>query len=128
MYALHNNQEVAGNIINSPVNINASYFNLKVSYSNKIGFYRFSYNANFQCDVTKVPVLDSWRKRFKPLCQLSTVNQFNVGHQTMIFSDFGIASSYWVIPYNRVTNYVLVYIRLFLLTSGWPLQYLLMTF
>lgn len=95
MYALHNNQEVAGNIINSPVNINASYFNLKVSYSNKIGFYRFSYNANFQCDVTKVPVLDSWRKRFKPLCQLSTVNQFNVGHQTMIFSDFGIASSYW---------------------------------
>lgn len=95
MYALHNNQEVAGNIINSPVNINASYFNLKVSYSNKIGFYRFSYNANFQCDVTKVPVLDSWRKRFKPLCQLSTVNQFNVCHQTMIFSDFGIASSYW---------------------------------
>lgn len=95
MYALSRNPQVAGNIINTPVNINARYFILNASYSNKFGIYRFSYNGNIHYDATSVPVLGREQSRFKPRYQLTTVNQFDVARQTMVFCDLGIASSYW---------------------------------
>lgn len=95
MYALSRNPQVAGNIINTPVNINARYLILNTSYSNKFGIYRFSYNGNIHYDTTSIPVLGREQSRFNPRYQLTTVNQFDVARQTMAFCDLGIASSYW---------------------------------
>ena len=95
MCAFHNNPQVPGNIINSPVNVDAHYFILNASYSNKWGIYRFSYNANIHYDATSIPVNRGSESHFKPRFLLSTVNQFDVAPQTMAFCDFSIASSYW---------------------------------
>lgn len=95
MYAFLTNPQVPGNLISSPVNVNARYFILNASYSNKFGIYRFSYNANIHYDATAIPVMGSNERHFRPRYLLSTVNQFDVAKQTMAFCDFGIASSYW---------------------------------
>lgn len=95
MYAFHDNPQVPGNIINSPVNVDARYFILNASYSDKWGFYRFSYNANIHYDATTVPAMGVYKSHFIPRFLLSAVNQFDVAPQTIAFCDFGIASSYW---------------------------------
>ena len=107
MYAFRSNPQVAGNIINSPVNVDARYFILNASYSDKLGIYRFSYNANIHYDATTIPVMGVCENHFKPRFLLSTVNQFDIAPQTMVFCDLGIASSYWSLGNNIHPQYKL---------------------
>ena len=94
MYILQTNPQVEGSLVNSPVNINASYYLLATSYSDKWGIYRFSYNGAIMYDVTKLPYLGKKDSNLHPRFTLSTVNQFDVCKQTMLFCNFNVSSKY----------------------------------
>lgn len=107
MYAFKSNPQVLGNIISSPVNVDARYFMLNASYSNKLSFYRFSYNANIHYDATSIPVKGHEERHFSPRFLISTINQFDIARQTVAFCDLGIASSYWSLGNNFKPQYKL---------------------
>lgn len=94
MYTFQSNPLIEGSLINSPININSSYYLLTSSYSDKWGIYRFSYNGSILYDVTRIPYLGSKDNVLHPKFSLSTVNQFDLYKQTMLFCNFDIASSF----------------------------------
>lgn len=94
MYVMHKENSANEELINSPINTNVSYYTLRTSYSDKFGFYRFSYNASVHYDLTRIPFLGAEGEKNKPQFSLSTVNQFDIDKNTMLFCNFNIASSY----------------------------------
>lgn len=94
MYVFQSNPLIEGSLINSPININSSYYLLTSSYSDKWGIYRFSYNGSILYDVTRIPYLGTSNNTLHPKFSLSTINQFDIYKQTMLFCNFNIASSF----------------------------------
>lgn len=94
MYVFQTNPQVDGSLVNAPINVNASYYLLTSSYSDKWGIYRFSYNGSIMYDVTKLPFLGKKDNNRHPRFTLSTVNQFDVCRQTMLFCNFRVSSKY----------------------------------
>lgn len=94
MYVFQTNPQVEGSLVNTPVNVNASYYTLSANYSDKWGIYRFAYNGSVLYDVTKLPFLGEKGKTLRPRFFLSTVNQFDVCKKTMAFCNFNISSRY----------------------------------
>ncbi len=80
-------------IVNKPININADYWDLQVSYSDKFGFFRFAYNGNFHYDMTRLPFLGVKEKN-KALFAGNFVNQFDITSHMMLFCNVDVASSY----------------------------------
>lgn len=95
MYVFQTNPQVKGSLVNAPINVNASYYLLTTSYSDKWGIYRFSYNGSIMYDVTKLPYLGKKDSNQYPRFTLSTVNQFDVCKQTMLFCNFSTSSKYY---------------------------------
>lgn len=94
MYVLQPNANLEGGLINSPINVNATYYRLTSSYSDKFGIYRFAYNGMIQYDVTRLPFMGSDNTSFKPRFYLSTVNQFDIMKGSLVYCNFDISSSY----------------------------------
>lgn len=94
MYVFQANPQVAGSLVNTPININASYYTLAANYSDKWGIYRFAYNGSILYDVTKLPFLGEKDRTLRPRFLLATVNQFDVYKKTMAFCNFNITSRY----------------------------------
>ena len=65
---------------------------MATSYSDKWGIYRFSYNGAIMYDVTKLPYLGKKDSNLHPRFTLSTVNQFDVCKQTMLFCNCNVSS------------------------------------
>ena len=94
MYVFQANPQVEGSLVNAPINMNASYYTLSASYSDKWGIYRFAYNSSILYDVTKLSFLGEINGGSHPRLFLSTVNQFDVYKKTMVFCNFNISSKY----------------------------------
>ena len=94
MYVFQPNPLVAGSLVNAPININVSYYTLSANYSDKWGIYRFAYNGSILYDVTKLPFLGDKDQTLRPRFFISTVNQFDVYKQTMLFCNFNITSRF----------------------------------
>ena len=80
-------------IVNRPTNINADYWDVQMSYSDKFGFFRFAYNGDFHYDMTRLPFLGAKNKN-KALFAGNFVNQFDVTNHVMLFCNVDVASSY----------------------------------
>lgn len=80
-------------IVNKPINTNVDYFDLRASYSDKFGLFRFAYNGNFHYDITKLPFLGEKNKN-KALFAGNFVNQFDITNHVMLFCNINIASAY----------------------------------
>lgn len=80
-------------IVNKPINTNVDYFDLRASYSDKFGLFRFAYNGNFHYDITKLPFLGEKNKN-KALFAGDFVNQFDITNHVMLFCNINIASAY----------------------------------
>ena len=90
-------QEMKGHdgiLINSPINLDASYLELRLNYSDKFGFYRFAYNGLLHYDTNKTPFILNNVNSNKPELYLSTVNQFDITRRLMLFCNFDMSSSY----------------------------------
>lgn len=107
MYVFQTNPQVDGSLVNSPININSTYYTLSTSYSDKWGIYRFAYNAAFLYDVTRLTFLEEKNNSFLPRITLSTVNQFDVYKQTMLFCNFNISSKYRSLGTEMKPSYAL---------------------
>ena len=94
MYVFQTNPQVEGSLVNTPINVNASYYLLTTNYSDKWGIYRFSYNGSIMYDVTKLPYLGKENSNLYPHFSLSTVNQFDIYRQTMLFCNCSLSSKY----------------------------------
>ena len=80
--------------LNSPINLDASYLELRLNYSDKFGFYRFAYNGLLHYDTNKTPFILNNVNSNKPELYLSTVNQFDITRRLMLFCNFDMSSSY----------------------------------
>lgn len=80
-------------IVNKPININADYWDLQMSYSDKFGFFRFAYNGDFHYDMTRLPFLGAKEKN-KALFSGNFVNQFDITSHMMLFCNVDVASAY----------------------------------
>lgn len=80
-------------IVNKPISINVDYLDLRASYSDKFGLFRFAYNGNFHYDITRLPFLGVKNKN-KALFAGNFVNQFDITDHVMLFCNINIASAY----------------------------------
>lgn len=70
-------------LTNSPSNLNYTTWLFNTSYSDKIGIYRFAYDAALRYVPTQIKYLDSYASR-QPQVKLSMVNQFTITSQTIV--------------------------------------------
>ena len=94
MYVFQPNPNIEGSLVNSPINVNSSYYQTSISYSDKLGIYTFAYNGTILWDMTKIPYLKGQEIPVKPLFHLDAVNQFDIFNNTKLFCYFTLASSY----------------------------------
>lgn len=94
MYVFQPNPKIESSLVNSPINVNSSYYQTSISYSDKLGIYSFAYNGTILWDMTKIPYLEGPGIAVKPLFHLDTVNQFDISNNTKLFCYFTLASSY----------------------------------
>ena len=80
-------------IVNKPINTNVDYFDLRASYSDKFGLFRFAYNGDFHYDITNLPCLGEMNNN-KALFAGNFVNQFDITNHVMLFCNINIASAY----------------------------------
>lgn len=93
LYAFQSSPMGDNIIVNKPVNINADYWDLQVSYSDKFGFFRFAYNGDFHYDITRLPFLGVKEKN-KAMFAGNFVNQFDITSHMMLFCNVDVASAY----------------------------------
>ncbi len=81
-------------LVNKPINVDVNYWNLRASYSDKLGIYRFAYNGEIHYDQTRIPFLGNSGLANKPRFSASLVNQFDASANLMFFCNLDLASSY----------------------------------
>lgn len=81
-------------MVNKPINVNVNYWDLRASYSDKFGLYRFAYNAGFHYDLTRIPYQNGRGISNKPSLTTSLVNQFDLTDHLMLFCNLDMSSSY----------------------------------
>lgn len=91
LWTPHESAELNGAIVNSPVNSNLNYWRFSASYSEKLGFYRFSYDADLQYTPTKISYMGGHAPR-NPKFTLSLVNQFDITPKTLLSVNFAYTS------------------------------------
>jgi len=83
--------ELNGALLNSPINVDYNTWLFDASYSDKIGIYRFAYNAQYRYIPTKIKFLDAYAPKDSKIT-FSMVNQFDITKQTMASVDLSYSS------------------------------------
>lgn len=83
IWSLNENETFANALTNSPSNLNYTTWLFNASYSDKIGIYRFAYDAALRYVPTRTKYLDGYASR-QPQVKLSMVNQLVVTPRTVV--------------------------------------------
>ncbi len=94
MYVFGQMSATSNILVNKPMNVDVNYWNIRASYSDKLGIYRFAYNGEIHYDQTRIPFLNNSGLSNKPRFSASLVNQFDVTGNLMLFCNLDLSSSY----------------------------------
>lgn len=91
LWSFNPNETFTDALTNSPSNLNYTTWLFNTSYSDKIGIYRFAYDASLRYVPTRIKYLDRYASR-QPQVKLSMVNQFAIAPQTIASLNFAYFS------------------------------------
>ncbi len=94
MYVFGQMSATSNILVNKPINIDVNYWNIRASYSDKLGIYRFAYNGEIHFDQTKILFLNNSGLSNKARFSASLVNQFDITGNLMLFCNLDLSSSY----------------------------------